>query len=275
MEAQQVRSELVALLDALVSEREASRRLRDELSQRAAEVQELSQQYSEARAHALASQSQVLDLRAHFEGEVGALQNTLEASQEELRQQRASSLPPRDLALLREEARRAVEAPLLERVADAERAAQEARAAAAAAARECKGLEARAEVKAAEAAREADAAAEAHLAAVGTLQARAQEAALSADEAAAAAATALRLARADATQGLARAAEAEREADTLRSAKEGLRVALAKETQARNREVGEARAELETVRMAKAAAERAAEAAQAESAALSSTSADL
>ena len=266
---EEISEELNAALDALLREREKNELFVKELSRRDRSVSELRSQVGELRCSLASSEDYAMESRRQCEKEIKALKLSLGSCEKELLEYSTSN--PRDLAVLREEARAAIETPLLQRIAEERERADKFMKEASASARECLVLKARAEAASSEATREATAVAEAHLATVAALQDKLREAGLAADETEAANSKRLRAVRDEAAQQAARANEAERETLLLRGELDVLRVAFNREAVARVRELAEAKAAADGIISSRASAERSSEAARAEALALSAS----
>ena len=267
----QTRLELVAALDAIVSERALSGELRGALSALAAERDEMGASCVDARRAAIDADARAADERRAADEQLRALRIALAERDAALVRTSSASAPMRDLEQLRQTVRDEVETPFRVRVASLEIELAKTRAERVEAARTRDVGAATAAAAAAQALRESEAVADAHAAGCAALNARISVLEITADDSAAESSAALRHARDEGTRATARARSLNEEATTLREERDFARGEGSRALTMSERELSAARDSLRILDGVRATAERQSEGSAAETAALRET----
>ncbi len=267
----QTRSELVAAIDAIVSERALSSELRQALAAVSGERDELAASCIEARRSLIDADSRAAGERRAVDAQLRDLRVTIAERDAALAQAAAAAAPMRDIEQLRQSVREEFEAPLRARVSVLENIVAKERESRFEAERARDVSVATAAASATQAAREADAMAEAHAAACAALNARIGSLEMAADETAAEAGSSLRRMRDEVARLTARARSLEDEAAALRIDCDICRSTSSRSLAAASREASLLRDNVRTLEASRAEAQRLSEASASEVAALRET----
>ena len=267
----QTRGELIAALDAIVSERELTNELRSAVSALTAERDELGASCVESRRAAIDADARAADERRAADEQLRALRIALAERDAALVRASSASAPMRDLEQLRQSIRDELEAPTKIRIAALESELIKTRTERVEAERMRDVGAATTAAAAAQALRESEAVAEAHTAACASLNARIIALEISIDESSAESSSALRRARDEATRATARARSLNEEAATLREERDSARGEGSRALTSSARELSSVRDSLRVMDSVRAAAERQSDGSAAEAAALRET----